>query len=110
MVSEDEILLGDVLTVVRIGPPPDTPGVVAPYAPGETLFSRELVRHTVAARHGSGARFRVQPASVPLPPGHETLFVVRRDGRPDPATEGGTLTAGQGDTLVLLEPAPAPDN
>lgn len=52
----------------------------------------------------------MQPASVPLPPGHETLFVVRRDGRPDPATEGGNLTAGQGDTLVLLEPAPAPDD
>ncbi|MFB8246031.1 cation:proton antiporter [Streptomyces sp. NPDC055952] len=93
--------------VYRIGPPPGAPAVVAPYTPGETLFSRELVRHTVASRHGSGARFRVQPASAPLPPGHETLFAVRRDGRLDPATEGGTLTAGPGDTLVLLEPAPA---
>ncbi|MGW3987933.1 hypothetical protein [Streptomyces sp. NPDC004830] len=81
--------------------------MVAPYAPGETLFGPDLVRHTVAARHGSGARFRVQPASAPLPPGHDTLFVVRRDGRLDPATEGGTPAAGPGDTLVLLEPDPA---
>lgn len=94
--------------VYRVGPPPDTGGVVAPYASGEILFGRELVRHTVADRHAHGARFHVQPASAPYPPGHETLFVVRPDGRLEPTTEARAVTAAQGDTLVLLGPAPAP--
>ncbi|MEU8846720.1 cation:proton antiporter [Streptomyces sp. NPDC048564] len=94
--------------VYRVGPPPDTRGVVAPYASGEILFGRELVRHTVADRHAHGARFHVQPASAPYPPGHETLFVVRPDGRLEPTTEARAVTAAEGDTLVLLGPAPAP--
>ncbi|MFF9328079.1 cation:proton antiporter [Streptomyces sp. NPDC014776] len=94
--------------VYRVGPPPGTGGTVAPYTSGETLFGPGLVRHTVAARHRDGARFRVQPASAPPPPDHDTVFVVRRDGRLEPATEGGPVTAAEGDTLVLLGPAPAP--
>jgi NhaP-type Na+/H+ or K+/H+ antiporter len=94
--------------VYRVGPPPDTRGVVAPYTSGEILFGRELVRHTVADRHARGARFHVQPASAPYPPGHETLFVVRPDGRLEPTTEARAVTAAEGDTLVLLGPAPAP--
>ncbi|MEU8986436.1 cation:proton antiporter [Streptomyces sp. NPDC048558] len=94
--------------VYRVGPPPDTRGVVAPYASGEILFGRELVRHAVADRHAHGARFHVQPASAPYPPGHETLFVVRPDGRLEPTTEARAVTAAEGDTLVLLGPAPAP--
>ncbi|MFC8093129.1 cation:proton antiporter [Streptomyces sp. NPDC057301] len=94
--------------VYRVGPPPDTRGVVAPYASGEILFGRELVRHTVADRHAHGARFHVQPASAPYPPGHETLFVVRPDGRLEPTTEARAVRAAEGDTLVLLGPAPAP--
>lgn len=94
--------------VYRVGPPPDTRGVVAPYASGEILFGRELVRHTVADRHAHGARFHVQPASAPYPPGHETLFVVRPDGRLEPTTEARAVTAAEGDTLVLLGPAPPP--
>ncbi|MEV6997795.1 cation:proton antiporter [Streptomyces sp. NPDC093982] len=94
--------------VYRVGPPPDTRGVVAPYTSGEILFGRELVRHTVADRHAHGARFHVQPASAPYPPGHETLFVVRPDGRLEPTTEARAVTAAEGDTLVLLGPAPAP--
>ncbi|MFF6980836.1 cation:proton antiporter [Streptomyces sp. NPDC008343] len=94
--------------VYRVGPPPDTRGVVAPYTSGEILFGRELVRHTVADRHAHGARFHVRPASAPYPPGYETLFVVRPDGRLEPTTEARAVTAAQGDTLVLLGPAPAP--
>ncbi|MFJ5776888.1 cation:proton antiporter [Streptomyces sp. NPDC093094] len=91
--------------VYRVGPPPGGPGVVAPYTSGETLFGPGLVRHAVAARHGSGARFRTRPASQPCPPGYETVFVVRRDGRLEPVTQARPATPGKGDTLVLLGPA-----
>ncbi|MFF5481989.1 cation:proton antiporter [Streptomyces sp. NPDC012935] len=94
--------------VYRVGPPPDTRGLVAPYSSGEILFGPEFVRHTVADRHERGARFHVQPASAPYPPGYETLFVVRPDGRPEPTTAGRAVSAGEGDTLVLLGPAPEP--
>ncbi|WP_328419684.1 cation:proton antiporter [Streptomyces sp. NBC_00443] len=94
--------------VYRVGPPPDTQGVVAPYISGEILFGRDLVRHTVADRHGRGARFHVQPASAPYPPGYETLFVVRPDGRLEPTTEARAVTSGERDTLVLLGPVPEP--
>ncbi|MEE4419832.1 cation:proton antiporter [Streptomyces bugieae] len=93
--------------VYRIGPPPDGRGVVAPYAAGDTLFGAGLLRHVLAARHGQGARFLVQPASVPPPPGYETLFVVRRDGRLAPVTAALPVTAKEGDTLILLGPGSA---
>ncbi|MFI0712915.1 cation:proton antiporter [Streptomyces inhibens] len=93
--------------VYRVGPPPGGRGVVAPYAAGDTLFGPDLLRHTLVARHEQGARFRVQPASVPCPPGHRTLFVVRRDGRLEPVTGTLPVTAAEGDTLVLLGPASA---
>ncbi|GAB7034873.1 cation:proton antiporter [Streptomyces sp. NPDC021749] len=93
--------------VHRVGPPPDGRGVVAPYTAGDTLFGAGLLRHALAARHGQGARFHVQPGSVPPPPGYDTLFVVRRDGRLEPATAALPVTAEEGDTLILLGPAPA---
>ncbi|WP_406164920.1 cation:proton antiporter [Streptomyces sp. NBC_00996] len=93
-------------SVYRVGPPPDSRGVVAPHTGGDTLFGPELVRHALAARHEQGARFHVRAASEPRPPGYETLFVVRRDGRLEPVTEDLSVTAQEGDTLVLLGPAP----
>ncbi|MGW1373025.1 cation:proton antiporter [Streptomyces sp. NPDC002446] len=93
--------------VYRVGPPPDSQGVVAPYTAGDTVFGPGLVRHALAARHEQGARCHVQPASLPCPPGHETLFVVRRDGRLEPVTGARPVTAAEGDTLVLLGPGPA---
>lgn len=93
--------------VYRVGPPPDSRGVVAPYTGGDTLFGSQLVHHALAARHEQGARFHVQPASAARPPGYETLFVVRRDGRLEPVTEALAVTAQEGDTLVLLGPAPS---
>lgn len=93
--------------VYRVGPPPDTRGVVAPYTAGDTLFGSDLRRHALVARYEQGARFRVRPASAPRPAEHETLFVVRRDGRLEPVTESRPVTAGEGDTLVLLGPASA---
>ncbi|MFI1167966.1 cation:proton antiporter [Streptomyces sp. NPDC020801] len=92
--------------VYRVGPPPDSRGVVAPYTAGGTLFGPQLVRHALAARHERGAHFHVQPATAPLPPGHDVLFVVRHDGRLEPVTEALPVTAEPGDTLVLLGPAP----
>ncbi|MFJ9814186.1 cation:proton antiporter [Streptomyces sp. NPDC101151] len=92
--------------VYRVGPPPDSRGVVAPYTPGRTLFGPELVRHALAARHERGARFHLQPASAPRPPGHDALFLLRRDGRLEPVVEAVPAPAGEGDTLVLLGPAP----
>ncbi|MEU9093375.1 hypothetical protein [Streptomyces sp. NPDC048428] len=56
----------------------------------------------LAARYEAGARFLVQPASAPLPPGSETLFVVRADLRLEPVTERSRVTPGEGDSVVLL--------
>ncbi|MFE6039049.1 cation:proton antiporter [Streptomyces sp. NPDC056452] len=90
--------------VYRVGPPHDSHGVVAPYTGGDILFGRPLVRHTLAARYEAGARFLVQPASAPLPPGSETLFVVREDQKLEPVTEKRRVTPGEGDSVVLLTP------
>ncbi|WP_316764016.1 cation:proton antiporter [Streptomyces herbicida] len=92
--------------VLRIAPPPDSGAVVAPYAGGDLLFGRHLARHTLTERFAQGARFLVRPASDMPVPGHDTLFVVRPDGRLEPATEARPVTPGAGDTLVLLGPVP----
>ncbi|MGW4566980.1 cation:proton antiporter [Streptomyces sp. NPDC004561] len=92
--------------VHRVGAPPGSPGVVAPYTARGTLFGPRLVRHALAARHDRGAGFHVQPASAPLPPGHDALFLVRHDGRLEPVAEASPAGAEPGDTLVLLGPAP----
>ncbi|MFK4144867.1 cation:proton antiporter [Streptomyces sp. NPDC004065] len=92
--------------VHRVGPPPGSQGVVAPRTGSGTLFGPRLARPSLEARHARGDRFHVRPASAPPPPGHEPLFVVRRDGRLDPVTEAEPVTAEPGDTLVLLGPAP----
>lgn len=94
--------------VYRVGPPPDSHGVVAPYTGGDILFGRALVRQALAERYARGARFVVQPAADPLPPEHDTLFVVRADHQLDPVTETRQSTPREGDTVVLLGPAPAP--
>ncbi|SEE17165.1 sodium:proton antiporter [Streptomyces sp. TLI_105] len=93
--------------VYRVGPPHDSHGVVAPYTGGDILFGRSMVRHVLAERYGRGARFTVQPAGHPLPPDHDTLFVVRADHRLDPVTERREAVPEAGDTVILLGPAPA---
>ncbi|MET9463597.1 cation:proton antiporter [Streptomyces sp. NPDC006544] len=92
--------------VYRVGPPHESHGVVAPYTGGAVLFGGAPVRHVLAARYEQGARFRVQPASDPLPPGHETLFVISADGRLVPVDGTQTLTPQEGDRVVLLGPVP----
>ncbi|MFE5616930.1 cation:proton antiporter [Streptomyces sp. NPDC056463] len=91
--------------VYRVGPAHDSHGVVAPYTGGDILFGHALVRRVLAERYARGARFVVQPASVPLPPEHDTLFVVRADRRLDPVTETHETIPQEGDALVLLGPA-----
>ncbi|MET7299665.1 cation:proton antiporter [Embleya sp. NPDC005575] len=92
--------------VYRIGPPPGGQGIVAPYTGDGILFTPGLVRNTLAALYERGARFVVQPASDPRPPGHETLFVVRVDGRLEPVIAAQEVASAAGDTLVLLGPVP----
>ncbi|MET7519338.1 cation:proton antiporter [Streptomyces sp. NPDC005480] len=92
--------------VYRVGPTHESHGVVAPYTGGDILFGRSLVRHVLAERYGRGARFVAQPATAPLPPEHDTLFVVRADRRLEPVTEKEETVPRDGDTLVLLGPAP----
>ncbi|MET9537418.1 cation:proton antiporter [Streptomyces sp. NPDC006553] len=92
--------------VYRVGPPHDSHGVVAPYTGGDILFGSSLVRHLLAERYGQGARFTVQPAGDPMPPEYDTLFVVRADHRLDPVTERRETVPQEGDTVVLLGPAP----
>ncbi|MFF4276995.1 cation:proton antiporter [Streptomyces sp. NPDC001536] len=92
--------------VYRVGPPHDSHGVIAPYTGGDILFGRSLVRHVLAERYERGARFVVQPASDPLPPEHDTLFVLRADQRLDPITERHGTVPQKGDTVVLLGSVP----
>ncbi|RSS58735.1 sodium:proton antiporter [Streptomyces sp. WAC01280] len=92
--------------VYRVGPPHDSHGVVAPYTGGDILFGSSLVRHVLAERYGQGARFMVRPAGDPIPSEYDTLFVVRADHRLDPVTERRDTVPQEGDTVVLLGPAP----
>ncbi|MEV7405640.1 cation:proton antiporter [Streptomyces sp. NPDC091267] len=91
--------------VYRVGPPLQSHGVVAPYTGGDILFGRPLVRHLLAERYGRGARFLLQPGSVPIPPDHDVLFVIRSNGQLDPVTEARAITPMPDDTAVLLGPA-----
>ncbi|MFI5471362.1 cation:proton antiporter [Streptomyces cacaoi] len=93
--------------VYRVGPPHESHGVIAPYTGGDILFGRALVRHVLASRYEGGARFLVQPASSPLPPAYDTLFVVRANHRLEPVTEKQRVTPVDGDTVVLLEAGPS---
>ncbi|WP_030154207.1 cation:proton antiporter [Streptomyces sp. NRRL S-244] len=92
--------------VYRVGPPHESHGVVAPYTGGAVLFGGSLVRHVLAARYERGARFLVRPASDPVPPGHEKLFVVTAGGRLDPVDETQPVPPHEGDLAVLLGPVP----
>ncbi|MFD9463056.1 cation:proton antiporter [Streptomyces sp. NPDC060027] len=93
--------------VYRVGPPHESHGVIAPYTGGDILFGRALVRHVLASRYEGGARFLVQPASSPLPPAYDTLFVVRANHRLEPVTEKQRVTPVEGDTVVLLGSGPS---
>jgi NhaP-type Na+/H+ or K+/H+ antiporter len=96
--------------VYRAGAPSDSVGVVAPFTRGELLFGADLTGAEIARRHGAGAEFIARPPGGTAPDGAELLFVLRPGGRLDPVTVTATTTpeADDGDTLVLLGPAPHP--
>ncbi|MFF1905968.1 cation:proton antiporter [Kitasatospora sp. NPDC058218] len=91
-------------TVHRLNAPPESHGVVAPFIGGEILFGADMTWPTFSRRYEQGAAVLAQPAGDALPPGYRQLFLVRRDGRLDPVTEGNTPLARPGDTVVLLAP------
>ena len=88
--------------VFRLGPPASGRGVVAPYTGGDVLFGPTLNRSTLASRYKTGARIVALNAAGTLPAGHDLLFLVRADGRLDPATRRRTPTPRDGDTVVAL--------
>ncbi|MCX5440392.1 MULTISPECIES: sodium:proton antiporter [unclassified Streptomyces] len=90
--------------VHRLGAPADSHGVVAPFIGGEVLFAPDLTWQTFARRYEEGAAVLGRPAGDALLPGGDLLFLVRRDGRLDPVTEGSTPLPRPGDTAVLLAP------
>lgn len=90
--------------VYRLAPPDRSHGVVAPFTGGDVLFGPGLTRPELIQRQGSGARIIAVPAGQPHD-GGDLLFVIRRDGRLEPATAGQRPGEQAGDTFVLLVPA-----
>lgn len=90
--------------VYRLGPPSGSHGVVAPFMGSDVLFGDDLSRPALAARYSHGARITAQPADHAVPDGHDLLFVLRGDGRLEPATSTARPSPGAGETLVLLGP------
>ena len=90
--------------VYRLGPPSSSHGVVAPFMGSEILFGDDLSRAGLAARYSHGARITARPAGHAIPDGHDLLFVLRRDGRIEPATRTARPSPSDGETLVLLGP------
>ncbi|MEV0637173.1 cation:proton antiporter [Streptomyces sp. NPDC050619] len=90
--------------VHRLNAPPDSHGAVGPFIGGEVLFGTDLTWAALSRRYEDGAAVLAQPAADALPPGCDVLFLVRRDGRLDPVTEGSRPLPRPGDTVVLLTP------
>jgi NhaP-type Na+/H+ or K+/H+ antiporter len=93
--------------VFRLGPPASGRGVVAPFTGGDVLFGHALNRSTLASRYENGARIVAlrSAGAGALPAGHDLLFLIRADGRLDPATRRRTPTPRDGDTVVALSEA-----
>ena len=90
--------------VYRLGPPSRSHGVVAPFMGADILFGDDLSRTALAARYRRGARITAQPADHAIPDGYDLLFVLRDDGRLEPATRTAQPSPSAGETLVLLGP------
>jgi NhaP-type Na+/H+ or K+/H+ antiporter len=95
--------------VYRLGPPPDSGGVMAPFMGGEALFGAGLTGPELARRYADGARIETRRVDDGLPDGHQVLFLVQPDGRLVPVTEAHSPLPHAGDVAVLLAPAAAPD-
>ena len=91
----------------RLGPRSPGHGVVAPYTGGETLFGAGLTRSDVGRRYAAGAPIFTRPADGGIPAGADLLFLVRANGALAPVTHTSTPAPNEGDTMILLGPAPA---
>jgi NhaP-type Na+/H+ or K+/H+ antiporter len=92
-------------SVYRLGPPPGSHGVVAPFTGADILFGPGLTRSALIRRYAGGARILAYPVSGKLPDGHELLFLIRQEGKLEPVTEAGQPGPRSGDTAVVLGPA-----
>ena len=94
--------------VLRLAPPQQSHGVVAPYTGGDILFDSTLTRSTVDRRYRDGSQIMTLPAEHAIPAGHDLLFLIRGDGLLDPVTRGNRPSSRDGDVAILLGPAPGP--
>jgi sugar lactone lactonase YvrE len=92
--------------VYRVMAPRHNVGVVAPFTRGELLFGARLTGPELARRHRAGAQITVLARDDDMADSSELLFVVRADGRLVPVTAQSRPEPEQGDTLVVLSPAP----
>lgn len=90
--------------VYRLGPPDSSQGVVAPFMGSDILFGDDLGRTALATRYGHGARIVAHAADHAVPAGYDLLFVLRGDGRLEPATRTAQPSPVPGETVVLLGP------
>jgi len=81
-------------------------GTVASHARSEILFDPRLTWTEVVRRFDAGARVCALPGDAGVPAEHDLLFLLRADGRLVPVTGTTKPTAGEGDTMILLGPAP----
>jgi hypothetical protein len=93
--------------VYRLSPHHPTHGVIAPFSAADTLIAPTLTRETVTARHTAGAHITTQPATAPVPPAAELLFLITPDGRLTPAPTSRPPAPHPADKLVLLAPSAA---
>jgi NhaP-type Na+/H+ or K+/H+ antiporter len=90
--------------VYRLAPRQSSPDAVAPYTPGDTLFTPALDHPALTARHTAGARITTQPADGGIPPATDMLFRVNPNGTLIPVTISRPTDPQPGDTLILLGP------
>lgn len=95
--------------VYRLAPPSRSHGVVAPYTGGEVLFGEDLTRPAISRRYEGGERIALRARDAGVPAGHDVLFVVRADGRLEPATHAAARGPEAGDSLIVLGPATQSD-
>jgi len=64
-------------------------------------------RPDVGRRYAAGAPIFTQPTDGGIPTGSDLLFLVRANGTLAPVTHTSTPAPKEGDTMILLGPAPA---
>jgi hypothetical protein len=94
--------------VLRLAPPQESHGVVAPYTGGDILFDLIVTRSTVDRRYRDGSQIMTLQAERAIPAGHDLLFLIRVDGVLDPVTRGNRPSSRKRDVAILLGPAPGP--